>query len=215
MKHKFLKFLDKPTSFIWVMIAMQVVALADRNYGYFLALGVVLFLYKMKGNDWTQFGWTKPLNYRTVLFAILISLIVHFGFIPIEELIQDRFGETDISSISDIEGNTISFLIILFVSWTFAAIGEELIFRGYFMRQLARLLGDRDGHWIIAGVITSFYFGVSHFYQGLSGILSVSLFSLFYAGAYYFKRDNLWYPILLHGFTNMISLTMLYLGMEI
>jgi len=59
--------------------------------------------------------------------------------------------------------------------------------------------------------IISVYFGVSHFYQGISGILSITFLALISSIIFYRNRENLGLLILIHGFHDTVGLTFLYL----
>lgn len=96
------------------------------------------------------------------------------------------------------------------IVWVFAAFGEELLFRGYYMKGLANLFGGSGVAWIISAILTSFYFGISHFYQGPAGVVSVTLAGLQFALLFYWNRSNLALVVLVHEFYDTIALTLIY-----
>ena len=98
--------------------------------------------------------------------------------------------------------------------WVFAAFGEELLFHGYYMKQFAKLFGDTKKAWLLSGVLIAIYFGISHGYQGLSGIIGVGIGSLFFATLYYKNKTNLLLLVLIHGIYDSIWITLIYMNKD-
>ena len=95
--------------------------------------------------------------------------------------------------------------------WLFAAFGEEFLFSGYYMKHLAEFMGDTDKTWFISAIILSVYFGVSHNYQGISGMIAVGLASTIFFLIFFKNRTNLALLVFVHGFYDTIGLTLIYL----
>ena len=121
------------------------------------------------------------------------------------------FGEIDLSSIDDIRGDFASFFILFLIMWVFAAFGEEFLFSGYYMKHLAEFMGDTNKTWFVSAIILSIYFGVSHNYQGTSGMIAVGLASAMFFFVFYKNRTNLALLVFTHGFYDTIGLTLIYL----
>ena len=98
--------------------------------------------------------------------------------------------------------------------WVFAAFGEEVLFHGYYMQRFAKLFGDTKNAWLLSGLLIAVYFGISHGYQGLSGIIGVGIGSLIFAFLYYKNRRNLLLLVLVHGIYDSIWLTLIYLDKD-
>src|SRR5438132_7622892 len=81
----------------------------------------------------------------------------------------------DVSLFAPLAGNIHFLLISLTVAWTLAAFGEEFVYRGYLLTQIARVLGDTPRAWLAALVVASIVFGVGHQYQGRSGMITAGL----------------------------------------
>jgi membrane protease YdiL (CAAX protease family) len=190
MKNKLYKFLSKPYIVIAVMIIAPILSIADRNFGYFFGLFVALFLLWQSGWNWAKFG---------------------FGKICIQPFLEIYFGEIDLSSINEIRGDFASFFILFLIMWVFAAFGEEFLFSGYYMKHLAELFGDTDKAWLISAIVLSIYFGISHNYQGTSGMIAVGLASTIFFLTFYKNRTNLALLVFAHGFYDTIGLTLIYL----
>jgi hypothetical protein len=145
---------------------------------------------------------------RGLLLAIAIFLIID---ICIQPFLEIYFGKIDLSSIEEIRGNFASFFILFLIMWVFAAFGEEFLFSGYYMKHLAEFFGDSDKAWLISAVLLSVYFGISHNYQGTSGMIAVGLASTIFFFTFYKNRTNLALLVFAHGFYDTIGLTLIYL----
>ena len=212
MKNKLYRFLSKSYIIIIVMIIAPILSIADRNFGYFFGLFVALFLLWGSGWDWAKFGFGQKINLRTILRGLLLAIAIFFIIdICIQPFLEIYFGKIDLSSIEEIRGNFVSFFILFLIMWVFAAFGEEFLFSGYYMKHLAELFGDSDKAWLISAIVLSVYFGISHNYQGTSGMIAVGLASTIFFFTFYKNRTNLALLVFAHGFYDTIGLTLIYL----
>jgi len=194
------------------MIVAPILSIADRNFGYFFGLFIALFLLWKSGWNWSKFGFGKKINLGTLLKGLLLAIFI-FVFIDIciQPFIEIYFGQIDLSSIEEIRGDFASFLPLFIVMWVFAAFGEEFLFSGYYMKHLAEFMGDTNKAWFVSAIILSIYFGVSHNYQGTSGMIAVGLASTIFFFVFYKYRTNLALLVFAHGFYDTIGLTLIYL----
>lgn len=215
MKEQVNQMFAKPYMVMIVLIAATLLSTLDRNYGFFFGLFVVFA--KLWGNNfnWADFGMAKRLRIREILGGMLLAVV---SFLIIDIIIQPwleiYFGPIDLSSLGDIRGNLVAYLIIMVIVWVFAAFGEELLFYGYYMKHLAKWWGDSDKAWLASALFISIYFGASHAYQGPAGMIAVGAAGLIHALFFYKYRDRLITMIFAHGFYDMIGLTLIYLGKE-
>jgi membrane protease YdiL (CAAX protease family) len=213
MKNKLYKFLSKPYIVIVVMIIAPILSIADRNFGYFFGLFVALFLLWQSGWNWAKFGFGKKINLRTIFNGLLLAIAIFFVIdICIQPYLEIYFGEIDLSSIDEIRGDFSSFFTLFLIMWVFAAFGEEFLFSGYYMKHLAELLGNTNKSWLISVIVLSVYFGISHNYQGTSGMIAIGLASTIFFLTFYKNRTNLTLLVFAHGFYDTIGLTLIYLN---
>jgi hypothetical protein len=213
MKNKIYKFLSKQYIVIAVMIIAPILSIADRNFGYFFGLFVALFLLWQSGWNWAKFGFGKKINPRTIFSGLLLAIAIFFVIdICTQPFLEIYFGEIDLSSIDEIRGDFASFFILFLIMWVFAAFGEEFLFSGYYMKHLAELFGNTDKAWLISAIVLSIYFGISHNYQGTSGMIAVGLASTIFFLTFYKNRTNLALLVFAHGFYDTIGLTLIYLN---
>src|SRR5262249_41627496 len=104
--------------------------------------------------------------------------------------------------------------LLLALTWTFAAFGEELAYRGYVLNRVADLLGRSQAAFVVSAVVVGILFGFAHVAQGISGTLDNVLAGIFFSALYLASGRNLWLPIIVHGVVNTTSLVLLYLGVS-
>ena len=212
MINKLYRFLSKPFIVIIVMIIAPILSIADRNFGYFFGLFVALFLLWGSGWNWAKFGFGQNLNFKTISRGLLLALAIFFIIdICIQPFLEIYFGTIDLSSIEEIRGDFTSFFILFIIMWVFAAFGEEFLFSGYYMKHLAELLGNTNKSWLISVIVLSVYFGISHNYQGTSGMIAIGLSSTIFFFTFYKNRKNLALLVFAHGFYDTIGLSLIYL----
>ena len=215
MKTKIYKFLNRPYAVVLVMLIAPIFGLIDRNFVFFFGLGVAFLILRGSNFDWKRFGIGNKITGKTVLKSLLITLPLFLVFITlVDPLLQTWLGEYNLSSIEDIKGNLVGYIVLMVIMWIFAAFGEEFLFRGYYMKALAALLGNSNKAWVLSAIITSLYFGISHIYQGLSGAMAVFLWSLTISLIFNKNRNNLLLLVLIHGFYDSIGITLIFLDTD-
>ena len=197
-----------------VIFIAILLSLEDRNLGYFFGLGVAIFIVWQKKWDWPFFGIGQKLTLRTIINSVWISIAYFFVMSIIDGALQHYLGNNDLSSLDDLRADFVSYSIMMVIMWVFAAFGEELLFHGYYMKSLAKLFGGSNFAWGISGTLIAIYFGISHAYQGLSGIIGITIGDLFFAFLFYKNRTNLLLLVLIHGIYDSIWLTLIYLNKD-
>jgi membrane protease YdiL (CAAX protease family) len=135
--------------------------------------------------------------------------------IYVTEPIISRFTHqaSDLSQFRDIVGNVGVAAVLLVIAWTFAAFGEEFVYRGYILNRVADVFGSGSPALLIGVVATAVLFGIGHYYQGATGVIDTMIAALVYGGLYAWSGRNLWLPILAHGLTNTIGIVLIFLGL--
>ncbi len=215
MKTKIYNFLTKPYIVILTMLIAPIFGFIDRNFVFFFGLGVAFLILWGSNFDWSRFGIGKKISKKTVLKSLILTLVFFIGFyVIIDPILQAWLGEYDLSSIEDIRGNLVGYIVLMVIMWVFAAFGEEFLFRGYYMKALAELLGNTNKAWLLSAFITSIYFGVSHGYQGAIGIVGAFLWSFFISMLFNKNRNNLLLLVLVHGFFDTVGITLIFLNKD-
>jgi membrane protease YdiL (CAAX protease family) len=169
----------------------------------------------LRGVGWRNLGLRRPTSWRsTLLLGIVIGVgYQYFSLYILEPLIARLTGNLpDVSQFAPLIGNTFFLVMSLLVSWTLAGFGEELVFRGYLMNRVADLVGSNRSGWLISLIVVSILFGITHFYQGISGIIVITLHGLLLGALYLATGRNLWVPIIAHGLNDTVGFILIYLG---
>jgi membrane protease YdiL (CAAX protease family) len=115
-----------------------------------------------------------------------------------------------VSQFTGLQGNVAMLLTWVALSWTVAAVGEELAFRGFVLTRMSELIGSAGVRLAIAVVLTSLLMGLLHTEYGLVGVVASAIDSVFYTVLRYRYR-SLWASILAHGFLDTIGFVTFFL----
>ncbi len=181
--------------------------------GFITILILFLIFYRVKKTTLYQLGLTRPQSWvRTIVLGFLLATAIIVAIKGLEYLFFGNLGEPDVSRFDIIKTNPIYLFFTLLFVWITAGLGEEIIWRGFMMNNMAILFGNSSKAWMLSLLVTSVIFGSIHLYQGWVGVLQTGLAGLF-LGIIYIKNGkyNLWLNVFTHGFIDTISLTYLYL----
>ena len=120
--------------------------------------------------------------------------------------------QPDLQVFRAVRGNIKLTVVFLVVSWTLAAFGEEMVYRGYLMNRVADLFNRTRSAWIISLVAVHFGFGLAHLYQGVTGVIDEGLMGLLLGLMYLGTGRNLALPIVAHGVQDSIDFILIFLG---
>ncbi|MBB4858729.1 membrane protease YdiL (CAAX protease family) [Novosphingobium chloroacetimidivorans] len=149
----------------------------------------------------------------TLLWGVGIAVAVTaFGEI-VQPVIERAFGmQSDYSGYGALAGNAEAALRLLAFALVSAAIGEEILFRGFLLHQLSGVLGDGSAARWITIVTGGVIFGLAHAIQGPLGVLNTGLVGIIFGWAWFRSGRNLWALILAHALVDTYGIGMLYLG---
>ena len=162
----------------------------------------------LRGVGWRDLGLRRPSSWRsTLLLGVAIGVgYQYLSLYVIEPLIARVTGDLpDVSQFAPLIGNKFFLFLSLVASWSLAAFGEELVFRGYLMNRVADLVRANYAGWLISLILVSILFGMVHLYQGTSGILVITLTGLLLGALYLATGRNLWLSIVVHGVNDTVG----------
>ena len=215
MKTIIYNYLNKPYVVLLIMLIAPIFGFIDRNFVFFFGLGIAFLILWGSNFDWSKFGIGKKINWKTVLKSLLITVLLIIGFdILLDPILKMFLGEFDLSSFDHVRGDLGGYIALMIIMWVFAAFGEEFLFRGYYMKAFAELLGNNNKAWLLSAITTSIYFGVSHGYQGTIGMVSSFLWAFCIAMIFNKNRNNLLLLVLVHGLYDTVGITLLYLNKD-
>jgi membrane protease YdiL (CAAX protease family) len=179
------------------------------------AFTLVLFSLFLRQMGLRGIGLSQPKSWKKVVFLgigvgvglQLLSLYV------IEPILAKLTGQLpDLSQFSSLKGNIQFLLMWLGISWTVAAFGEEIVYRGYLMNRVTDLLGKTKCAWLVSLCLSAFLFGLIHYYQGAAGMISTGISGLVFGLLYLVTKRNLWAAILAHGAYDTAGFLLIFLG---
>lgn len=185
--------------------------------------GVIVATLLMRGHGiaWRDFGLRLPRGRRAWLINIglaIVAVVTVIGFFAVLlDPLVTKLGLEDNSNGPDrwafLLGKPLLFIAYLTgVVWVGAALGEELLMRGFVLNRLAVLFGQGWFGWTVALVVHAAIFGWMHADQGWSGIIGTGLVALIFGAIYLIGKRQLFPLILAHGIVNTIGLTAYYLS---
>jgi membrane protease YdiL (CAAX protease family) len=181
---------------------------------------VATFLMRRRGASWRDLGLSWPKGAKswasTVGWALVAIVSVFAAMGLVIEPITTALGlETPASAADRFQvlmghpGRLIAYLVV--VVWLGAALGEELQMRGFVLNRLADLFGRGKAGWGAAVATQAVVFGSLHVYQGLHGVISMTVIGAVLALVYLGSGRRLLPVVIGHGVINTIILVALYL----
>lgn len=187
------------------------------NLAYVLSIVIASLVLNSRGTGWREIGLARPASWRTTL---LLGVGVTVGTILAAVALQGivlilphlEIQPSDQSQYNPLHGNLPLLLIMLILSWTTIAFGEEMLFRAFLTDSLASLFKHAKARWAFALVGSSFAFGLIHFDYGLAGVIETTLMGLLLGFAYLRTGRNLWVTIFAHGLVNTLKFILVFSG---
>lgn len=171
---------------------------------------------RLRRLGWCAVGLRRPASWRrTLLAGIGLGAAYQAFSIGVLVPLLQRLTNTslDLSQFASLRGDLAQLALWLAVTWSLAAVAEEMTYRGYVFNRLSDLLGNSKAGWVLGAVGSALFFGLGHVYQGAPGILENFVFGLALAGLYLVGGRNLWLPIIMHGVNNTLGFVLIYLGL--
>ncbi len=187
--------------------AASVAVLLDLIVPTFVLLAMALVSLLLRRKGLASLGFHRVAAPRALIakmfaFAAAWSLFQLAITMPIANHVSGR--KTDLSDYKDLQSNIGMLLGLLLLSWTLAAVGEELAYRGYLQTRMRDLFGSGRAGLIAAVLASSLLFGIAHSEQGLVGVLIITVDAIAFSVVRY-RYKTLWASVLAHGFNNTIG----------
>lgn len=207
------------TKTVWKIIniielaAIVTTILLDLFMPTLVILGLMIVSLLIRRENIATIGFKRPQSWTAMIgfaFAGAFGLQLFDAGLLMPILNRLTGATIDYSGFAHLQGNLGQLLIILALSWTLAALGEEMAYRGYLQKALGELFGSRLPGVIMTALISSLLFGLAHTEQGLIGVAVTTSDALFFT---WLKRkfdNNLWAAILAHGFYNSLGVIIFY-----
>jgi membrane protease YdiL (CAAX protease family) len=179
-----------------------------------MALGLVLVWWR--GPGWREAGLRAPASLaRTVAIGVAVGIGWQVaGTYLAEPLIAQLTSgaRPDVSQFQSLVGNKSQLAFWLTITWTLAAVVEELAYRGWILNRCAELGQFSRSAWGAGLLFSSLLFGVVHAYQGPSGMIATGLTGVVFGVTYLATGRNLWAAMIAHGTLDTVGFAMMYAG---
>jgi membrane protease YdiL (CAAX protease family) len=133
---------------------------------------------------------------------------VYLLVMPVAEHLTGSVQDT--SEFAGLQGNLPRLLLLVALSWTLAALVEEVAFRGYLLTRITDLTGTSMLSRATAVVAVALLFASIHGEQGVTGMVLVFVDAVFF-GVLRYAYGTLWAPVVAHGLSNTVGLTAFFL----
>ncbi len=169
----------------------------------------------VRKTGWRHLGLTLYRSWKITLgmgigAGLLLEALQLFVTQPL--LIRLLGKQPDLEDFRPLTGNLKLTLIFLALTWTLAAFGEEMVYRGYLMNRVADLLHRTRGAWVISLLAVHVGFGLAHTYQGVTGAIDEGLMGVLLGLIYLRTGRNLAVPIIAHGVGDTIDFVLIFFG---
>jgi membrane protease YdiL (CAAX protease family) len=203
----------------WIADSFQIIGAG--SIAMWAGIIIAIFFMKRRGLNLFSLGLRLPKGRREWIFNLALAfvgviVVILFMVFILDPIITKLGLETPPEShdrFAFFLGKPILFFsYIVLVVWFGAALGEELLFRGFILNRLSDLFGTNKLGWSLALLLHAILFGTLHAYQGIPGIIGTAVVALIFGVIYLLAKRSFFPVILAHGIINTISLTAYYLS---
>ena len=184
-----------------------------------LLVAAATWMLKSAGKRWSDVGLRAPRRWWVVGVAVVAGYLA-LGLVAalLQTQVLPRLGlaAPDLAAFAGLRGDLPEYLFwALPVAFGSAALGEELVARGFLTDRITTLLGGASpggGVLLAAVLLQGALFGACHAYQGLGGALVTCGVGMVLGLVWLWTGRNLWASIILHGLVDFVSMTAFYTG---
>lgn len=170
-----------------------------------------------QGKPFSALGFQrKKFTFKNIFVLaplVALGLFVLYIFVLVPGITKLTGAPIDYSNFDQLKGNLPACLVGLLIVWASAGFGEEIIFRGYFMKQFVKFFGESKVSIVLNIVLLACFFGFMHSYQGITGQLVTGIVGALLALIFYLRKYDLWFVIAVHGFFDTFALICIYFGL--
>ena len=181
--------------------------------GHLLAAGAALAITHLPGQNRIA-SWFGRLPFRTVVLgsaacaaALLVTDTAMLRWLPAAGLPPVNF-----SRFHGLRGDAQTTAMWIAGVWLLVGPTEELISRGFLIDQWSIALKGLERAPRFAVVASALTFGLVHFYEGTTGVITNVIAGLWLAGLYLQQRRTLWAVIIAHGIVDTVAMLAFFYG---
>lgn len=183
-----------------------------------ISLLIIIATYiEYKGKPFLALGFQRDkFTFKNIFILaplVALGLFALYVFVLVPGITKLTEAPIDYSSFDQLTGNLPACLVALLVVWISAGFGEEIIFRGYFMRQFVKFFGESKVSISFNIVLLGCFFGFMHSYQGITGQIVTGIVGALLALIFYLRKYDLWFVVAVHGCFDTIAIICIYFGL--
>ena len=185
--------------------------------GVLASLLVIAIALWVRGDGWASLGFAAPASWwATVALAAALGLALQaLSVLVVEPLVERWTGVApDHSVVAGVRGDARVLGLWLLLVWLVVAPLEEIVFRGFLMTEIARIVGTGPWATLANVLVASVVFGLAHAYQGRSAVVSTGVAGGLLGWVFVASGFDLWLAILVHGFVDTVGLALVALGLD-
>lgn len=185
-----------------------------------IPLGIIILLVvclsvmslKTRKQTWKEMGFSMddfklPKIVLGLVLTIIYLLIFQFLIGPV---LDCWLPKANLQALGIVKKDIGKLAMYLLATWTMAAFGEELIFRGYLVSRLMDLLGNTPPARLTCVFLSSIPFAFVHTYQGVHGMITAGILGIFQSIVYLVDKKKLVIPIVVHGSFDTVGFISLF-----
>ena len=180
-----------------------------------LGTALAIWLTYRRGGTLAALGFTKPNSWLTAplwVVGILVTFIAAQILVPALLSAILELPKPDLSRYDGVRGNLTAALGLAIALPLFAAIPEEILYRGFLIDRLTALIGRGGTRSVLVVVVQAIIFGSIHFQWGLGGVLMTTIMGIVWGTAFLLCGRNLWIVIIAHSAAHLLLVMQLYLA---
>ena len=183
-------------------------------FAMFATLVVVDILLRWRKLTLADIGLRAPDSWqRTLVYGIALGIGCYGIGVAIIFTLKQLGWTPPPSSFAFIRDNVIFYFFgMTAIAWFSGGFVEEVIFRGFFLGNLALLFGRGRLATPLAILVQAAMFGALHASTDILGVLPIFAMGLIFGWAYYAFGRNLWLLVSGHALYDNIGFTLLYWG---
>jgi len=179
-----------------------------------VCLAAILFYLRKENKTLRGIGLKKHgLTAHAFIVGVVSAVLwISFNKWIYQPFIMHFFAVPPYTEYNFIRNKLSNLIISIIAAWIIGGFYEEIVFRGFIQTNVQDWFIKYKNSFWIAGLFTSFLFGLYHWQQGIFGIIPSFLGGLLWTFLLWRYKRNLWYPIISHAVYDTIALTMIYFG---
>lgn len=200
------------------LLALGLATVAELGYpgplSVVVALLALAWVLRRRGESWQRLLGATPVSWwgatigvaGMALGALVVPSLVFSIALPL------GLPAPSMNDLAMVRGNTPALFGLLAIAWTTAAVGEELLFRGFLIDRLTRAWGG--GRVAATGAVgaQALLFGVAHANQGVGGVVATALVALVLGLGFLVLNRRLVPVMVAHGLVDSVGAIALFAG---